>query len=64
MRSPAITIPTVVILLVVYPCGHYLATVLFTSKFDTFGLEWSLNTGPFSVKVEDVKWVDGWRTRQ
>ncbi|KAI5198829.1 OPT family small oligopeptide transporter [Aureobasidium subglaciale] len=54
MRSPAITIPTVVILLVVYPCGQFLATVLPTRKFKTFGLEWSLNTGPFTIKEHTV----------
>ncbi|KAG9695737.1 OPT family small oligopeptide transporter, partial [Aureobasidium melanogenum] len=54
MRSPAITIPTVVILLVVYPCGQFLAKVLPTRKFKTFGMEWALNTGPFSIKEHTV----------
>ncbi|KAH0279805.1 OPT family small oligopeptide transporter, partial [Aureobasidium melanogenum] len=54
MRSPAITIPTVVILLVVYPCGQFLARVLPTRRFKTFGLEWTLNTGPFSIKEHTV----------
>lgn len=54
MRSPAITIPTVVILLVVYPCGQFLAKILPTRKFKTFGLEWTLNTGPFSIKEHTV----------
>lgn len=54
MRSPAITIPTVVILLVVYPCGQFLAKVLPIRKFKTFGLEWTLNIGPFSIKEHTV----------
>ncbi|KAG9520209.1 OPT family small oligopeptide transporter, partial [Aureobasidium melanogenum] len=54
MRSPAITIPTVVILLVVYPCGQFLAKVLPSRRFKTFGLEWTLNTGPFSIKEHTV----------
>jgi OPT family oligopeptide transporter len=54
LRSPAITIPTVVILLIVYPCGQFLAKVLPTKKFKTFGLEWSLNTGPFTIKEHTV----------
>lgn len=41
MRSPAITIPTVVILLLVYPCGQFMAKVLPTKKFRTFGVTWS-----------------------
>lgn len=36
MRSPAITIPTVVILLLVYPCGQFIAKVLPTKKFRIF----------------------------
>jgi hypothetical protein len=54
MRSPAITIPTVVILLVVYPCGQFLARILPTKKFKSFGLEWTLNTGPFTIKEHTV----------
>lgn len=54
MRSPAITIPTVVILLVVYPCGQFMARILPKRKFRTFGVEWTLNTGPFSIKEHTV----------
>ncbi|THX14800.1 OPT family small oligopeptide transporter [Aureobasidium pullulans] len=54
MRSPAITIPTVVILLVVYPCGQLLAKVLPERRFTTFGMHWTLNPGPFSIKEHTV----------
>lgn len=50
MRSPAITIPTVVILLLVYPVGCFWAKVVPTKKFRTFGVDWTLNTGPFNIK--------------
>ena len=54
MRSPAITIPTVVILLLVYPVGCVWAKIMPTRKFKTFGLEWTLNTGPFTIKEHTV----------
>ena len=54
MRSPAITIPAVVVILVTYPVGLLCAKVLPTHKFKTFGVEWTLNPGPFSVKEHAV----------
>ena len=49
MRSPAITIPTVVIMLLVYPIGCLWARVMPSKTFRTFGISWSLNTGPYVV---------------
>ena len=54
MRSPAITIPTVVILLLVYPMGCFWAKIMPTRKFTTFGVQWTLNTGPFTIKEHTV----------
>ncbi|KAI7268677.1 OPT family small oligopeptide transporter [Hortaea werneckii] len=54
MRSPAITIPTVVILLLVYPVGCLWAKVMPTRKSETLGIEWTLNTGPFTIKEHTV----------
>ncbi|RMZ02277.1 hypothetical protein D0860_07285 [Hortaea werneckii] len=54
MRSPAIIIPTVVILLLVYPVGCLWAKVMPTKKFNTLGVEWTLNTGPFTIKEHTV----------
>lgn len=54
MRSPAITIPAVVVILLSLPVGHLFAKVLPTRKFNIFGLEWTLNPGPFSVKEHAV----------
>ncbi|KAI7191051.1 OPT family small oligopeptide transporter, partial [Hortaea werneckii] len=51
---PAITIPTVVILLLVYPVGCLWAKVMPTRKFNTLGIEWTLNTGPFTIKEHTV----------
>ncbi|RMY11651.1 hypothetical protein D0868_03021 [Hortaea werneckii] len=39
-----------VILLLVYPVGCFWAKVMPTRKFNTFGFEWTLNTGSFTIK--------------
>lgn len=54
MRSPAIQIPTVVIMLLVYPFGCLWARVLPARTFKTFGLTWSTNPGPFTIKEHAV----------
>lgn len=54
MRSPAITIPTVVILLLVYPVGCLWARIVPSRKFTTFGVSWSFNPGPFTIKEHTV----------
>ena len=35
-----------------YPCGKFLEKVLPAKKYKTFGYEWSLNPGPFTMKGE------------
>ncbi|KAH7316879.1 small oligopeptide transporter [Stachybotrys elegans] len=54
MRSPAITIPAVVVILITYPVGVWWAKIMPSRKFSTFGVEWTLNPGPFSVKEHAV----------
>jgi OPT family small oligopeptide transporter len=54
MRSPAISIPVVAILLLVYPVGCFWARVMPTRTFNTFSVVWSLNPGPFSIKEHTV----------
>ena len=54
MRSPAIQIPIVVPLLLVYPCGVLWAKVMPRKTFHTCGIRWTLNTGPFNVKEHAV----------
>ena len=51
MRSPMISIPVVAILLLVYPLGCLWAQVVPSWTFNSFGLKWSLNPGPFNIKV-------------
>jgi hypothetical protein len=45
MRSPAITIPVVAILLLVYPVGCFWAWIVPARTFNTFGITWSSNPG-------------------
>ncbi|KAJ1337168.1 Sexual differentiation process protein isp4 [Microdochium nivale] len=54
MRSPAISIPAVVVILITYPVGMLWARVLPTRKFTTCGVQWTLNPGPFSIKEHAV----------
>ncbi|KAI0009733.1 OPT family small oligopeptide transporter [Xylariaceae sp. FL0662B] len=54
MRSPAINFPSLVVLLLVYPIGCFWAKVMPTRVFDVFGLRWTLNTGPFTIKEHVV----------
>ncbi|KAI2628471.1 OPT family small oligopeptide transporter [Hypoxylon sp. NC1633] len=54
MRSPAINFPALVVVLVVYPIGCLWAKVMPTKVFNTFGLQWTLNPGPFTIKEHVV----------
>jgi OPT family oligopeptide transporter len=54
MRSPAISFPSVVVQLLVYPIGCLWAKVMPTRVFNTFGLRWTLNTGSFTIKEHVV----------
>lgn len=54
MRSPAINFPALVIQLLVYPIGCLWARVVPTRTFATFGLKWTLNPGPFTIKEHVV----------
>ncbi|EFE43060.1 OPT peptide transporter Mtd1, putative [Trichophyton verrucosum HKI 0517] len=50
LRAPAIIITSVVALLVSYPIGVAWAKIVPSRTFNTFGLKWSTNPGPFNVK--------------
>lgn len=54
LRSPAINFPAIVILLVVYPFGCLWAKTMPARVFHTFGIQWSLNPGPFTIKEHVV----------
>lgn len=54
MRSPAINFPSLVVQLLVYPIGCFWAKVVPTRVFNTFGVKWTFNTGPFTIKEHVV----------
>jgi OPT family small oligopeptide transporter len=54
MRSPAINFPAIVVLLLVYPCGHLCSRLAPTRQFNTFGVRWTLNPGPFNIKEHSL----------
>ncbi|ORX73235.1 hypothetical protein DL89DRAFT_309371 [Linderina pennispora] len=49
-RSNPITLGIPVVQLLSLPAGWILSFVLLTRQFNTFGIRWSLNPGPFSTK--------------
>lgn len=54
MRSPAINFPSLVVQLLVYPIGCLWAKIMPTRVFNLFGLRWTFNTGPFTIKEHVV----------
>lgn len=54
MRSPAINFPAIIVQLLVYPIGCLWAKVVPTREFSLFGLKWTFNTGPFTIKEHVV----------
>lgn len=50
LRAPSIIITSMIALLIAYPLGVGWAKVMPTRTFSTFGSQWSLNPGPFSLK--------------
>ncbi|KAI0173456.1 OPT family small oligopeptide transporter [Hypoxylon sp. FL1284] len=54
MRSPQVNFPALVVVLLVYPIGCLWAKVMPTRVFNTFGVEWTLNPGPFTIKEHVV----------
>jgi OPT family small oligopeptide transporter len=54
MRSPAVSIPAVVTQLLAYPVGCFWARIMPARKFNTYGVVWSLNPGPFNIKEHTV----------
>ncbi|KAM3506035.1 hypothetical protein MY11210_007727 [Beauveria gryllotalpidicola] len=54
MRSPAIAFQAIIIQLLVYPIGCFWARAVPMRKFRTFGVDWTFNTGPFTIKEHTV----------
>jgi hypothetical protein len=54
MRSPAINFPAIVVVLLVYPIATLWANIVPMRVFNTFGVRWTFNTGPFTIKEHTV----------
>lgn len=50
LRQPTIAIGNLVAQITSYPIGVFLAKILPTHQFNTFGHKWSFNPGPFNKK--------------
>ncbi|KAI1099980.1 OPT family small oligopeptide transporter [Jackrogersella minutella] len=54
MRNPMVNFPALVVVLLAYPIGCLWAKVMPMKVFNTFGVQWTLNTGPFTIKEHVV----------
>lgn len=54
LRNPTISVGTIVAQLVAYAVGKAWAKFLPNRQFQTFGIKWNLNPGPFNVKEHAV----------
>jgi hypothetical protein len=50
LRAPTLTIGSIVVQLVAYPLGVAWAMIFPNRTFNTLGLQWNLNPGPFNFK--------------
>lgn len=54
LRSPAISITSIVAQLVAYPLGVGWSWAMPNRQFNTFGVKWNLNPGPFNFKEHTI----------
>ncbi|PHH72819.1 hypothetical protein CDD82_5787 [Ophiocordyceps australis] len=54
LRQPSISIGPLVAQIVAWPLGHAWAALVPERRFNTFGLAWSLNPGPFNIKEHTI----------
>ncbi|KAH8782850.1 OPT family small oligopeptide transporter [Diaporthe sp. PMI_573] len=54
LRNPAIGLGALIAQIIAWPIGHGWAKVMPTRQFNTFGLRWSLNPGPFNIKEHSI----------
>jgi hypothetical protein len=50
MRAPTIVVSTLIAQLIAYPIGNLWGDYMPKRTFRTFGREWLLNPGPFTIK--------------
>ena len=54
LRQPSISIGPLVAQVIAYPIGHAWARIMPAKTFNTLGLRWSLNPGPFNMKEHAI----------
>lgn len=54
LRNPSIIIQVYVVQLLSYPVGVAMAKILPNHQFNTFGIKWNLNPGPFNFKEHAI----------
>lgn len=54
LRNPAIGLGALIAQIIAWPMGHGWAKVMPTKQFNTFGIRWSLNPGPFNIKEHSI----------
>ncbi|CZR61509.1 probable isp4 protein [Phialocephala subalpina] len=54
LRAPSIGLGALVAQIIAWPVGHGWAKVMPTRQFNTMGLKWSLNPGPFNIKEHSI----------
>lgn len=54
LRAPSIGLGTLVAQIIAWPLGHGWARIMPTKQHTTFGIQWSLNPGPFNIKEHSI----------
>lgn len=54
LRAPSIGLGALVAQIIAWPMGHGWAKVMPKAQYNTFGIKWSLNPGPFNIKEHTI----------
>lgn len=54
LRQPSIGVGPLIAQIIAWPLGHGWARVMPEREFNTFGLRWKLNPGPFNIKEHSI----------
>lgn len=54
LRQPSIGVGPLIAQIIAWPLGHGWARVMPEREFNTFGLKWRLNPGPFNIKEHSI----------
>lgn len=54
LRNPSIGLGALIAQIIAWPLGHGWAAIMPKRQYNTFGLKWSLNPGPFNIKEHAI----------